>query len=204
MWESRTRELGGGRIRRVDLLRSDVPLSFGEVAGLWRDDAKFREFFISELRDAPFQAYFWETPPVTEDSLAEAFEFVLVDSAELRTVSPDEWSFRDQLEGDPDGSGVAAFWNIGRDALLVAPRLRAPAVAYTHLAVFAREAPLAQQHGFWAAVGAALQALVGPRPVWLSTSGLGVHWLHVRLDSYPKYYTYAPYRDECFRHSRGK
>ena len=29
---------------------------------------------------------------------------------------------------------------------------------------------------------------------WLSTSGLGVYWLHVRLDSYPKYYTYRPYK----------
>jgi len=29
---------------------------------------------------------------------------------------------------------------------------------------------------------------------WLSTSGLGIAWLHVRLDERPKYYTHAPYR----------
>lgn len=33
-----------------------------------------------------------------------------------------------------------------------------------------------------------------PVPLWVSTSGLGVSWLHVRLDSRPKYYTYAPYK----------
>lgn len=30
--------------------------------------------------------------------------------------------------------------------------------------------------------------------LWCSTSGLGVYWLHIRLDQYPKYYTYRPYK----------
>jgi len=30
--------------------------------------------------------------------------------------------------------------------------------------------------------------------LWISTAGLGVTWLHVRIDSSPKYYTHAPYR----------
>jgi hypothetical protein len=29
---------------------------------------------------------------------------------------------------------------------------------------------------------------------WLSTSGLGVSWLHMRLDSTPKYYNWQPYK----------
>ena len=28
------------------------------------------------------------------------------------------------------------------------------------------------------------------RSVWLSTSGMGVSWLHVRIDQVPKYYTF--------------
>ena len=32
-------------------------------------------------------------------------------------------------------------------------------------------------------------------PVWLSTAGGGVAWLHVRLDDRPKYYSYAPYKN---------
>ena len=31
-------------------------------------------------------------------------------------------------------------------------------------------------------------------PVWTSTSGLGVYWLHVRLDSRPKYYQHQPFK----------
>jgi hypothetical protein len=30
--------------------------------------------------------------------------------------------------------------------------------------------------------------------VWMSTSGLGVHWVHMRMDSNPKYYSHKPYK----------
>ena len=35
---------------------------------------------------------------------------------------------------------------------------------------------------------------VGIKPVWLSTAGAGVSWLHVGLDDRPKYYGFGPYR----------
>lgn len=38
-------------------------------------------------------------------------------------------------------------------------------------------------------------ARLGVRPVWLSTAGMGVSWLHVRLDARPKYYGFAAYRE---------
>ena len=31
---------------------------------------------------------------------------------------------------------------------------------------------------------------------WLSTHGLGVSYLHVRIDKYPKYYSFTEYRKE--------
>ncbi len=36
--------------------------------------------------------------------------------------------------------------------------------------------------------------MIGHTPLWLSTAGGGVAWLHVRLDSRPKYYGYSPYK----------
>jgi hypothetical protein len=30
--------------------------------------------------------------------------------------------------------------------------------------------------------------------MWVSTSGLGVYWLYIRLDSFPKYYNFQPYK----------
>ncbi|HJK90133.1 MAG TPA: hypothetical protein RMH85_01225 [Polyangiaceae bacterium LLY-WYZ-15_(1-7)] len=34
----------------------------------------------------------------------------------------------------------------------------------------------------------------GRGTLWVSTSGGGVPWLHLRLDSSPKYYRHRPYR----------
>jgi hypothetical protein len=74
---------------------------------------------------------------------------------------------------------------------------------YSHLAAFCRGASPAQvQAVLRMAVTAYAQRLSdnnnkknspSSSPVWFSTSGLGVAWLHFRLDSRPKYYTYRPF-----------
>jgi hypothetical protein len=67
---------------------------------------------------------------------------------------------------------------------------------YGHLAAFVRGAPAEQREALWRTVGDALSRRLGAKPVWLSTAGAGVSWLHVRLDDRPKYYGHAPYRRE--------
>ena len=66
--------------------------------------------------------------------------------------------------------------------------------AYPHLATFIRAASADHKHALLSAIGSALVRRISDTPVWLSTAGLGVAWLHVRLDSRPKYYKYLPYR----------
>ena len=39
-----------------------------------------------------------------------------------------------------------------------------------------------------------MEARIDSNPLWLSTLGLGVAWVHIRLDRTPKYYQYAPDR----------
>jgi len=39
-----------------------------------------------------------------------------------------------------------------------------------------------------------MQKRINAKRVWLSTAGMGVSWLHVRLDDRPKYYGHRPYR----------
>jgi hypothetical protein len=70
---------------------------------------------------------------------------------------------------------------------------------YTDLANFCRQAPVHQVVALWQRVGEVYSQRLrksnqADGPVWLSTSGMGVAWLHVRLDQRPKYYTYAPYK----------
>ena len=93
---------------------------------------------------------------------------------------------------------VVTFPNLGADATLVVPCPIGERGCYWHLADFLRRGPVDQIDELWRCVAVAMNDRVGVRPVWLSTAGMGVAWLHIRLDDRPKYYGHAPYRhDAC-------
>ncbi len=123
--------------------------------------------------------------------MSQPFEFVVLDRPGLARC-PDPEAFAEHfVEGE---IGVASFPNLGGDAIMVVPSPVAESAAYGHLAAFVRLAPEAQRHAFWQSVGEAMARRIGAKPVWLSTAGAGVSWLHVRLDDRPKYYGFGPYR----------
>ena len=197
MWEAAVHQAPGGRVRRYVLQRDGaVAVPYAEVLRCWREDPTFRAFFAALLADAPYAAYRWETPPVTSASVGRPFEFVLVDDPGLQRP-PDPEAFAEHFTAGAAGPSIVAFPNLGNDAVLVVPRGDTSPSAYVHLASFVRGAPDAQKHDLWRAVAAALEERLGPRPLWLSTAGAGVAWLHVRLDSRPKYYAHRPYAREA-------
>jgi hypothetical protein len=181
--------LQDGRIQQIQILDEKQSLTYAQIVQKWQADEPFRTFFIGLLAEAPFAAYFWETPPVTKSTLERPFEFVLVNAPQLAQVPADRRTFAKYFIAEP----VVDFPNLRGDAHLVVACPQSAADDFAHLAIFSRHAPLAQQHYFWQRVGTAVSNQVGERPLWLSTSGLGVYWLHVRLDSQPKYYTFRPY-----------
>lgn len=192
MWTFRSEELtaAGGLWFAADF--NAKPATFADVLQGWQGDAAFRSMFNTLLADAPFSAFRWETPPVTSATLTRPFEFVLLDSPGLAR-SPDPNAFAEHFSGAGE-AGVVAFPNLGGDAILIVPCMTTVPSAYGHLAAFVREAPEPQRHALWQLVGEKMARRVGARPVWLSTAGGGVSWLHVRLDDRPKYYGFGPYR----------
>jgi hypothetical protein len=191
MWTAHTEQLERGRAIKTAVHHEAKPVAYAEVLRLWQDDAEFREWFLKLLADCPFSAFRWETPAITKATVNRPFEFVLLDSPGLART-PEVDAFAEHYARAADN--VVEFTNLGRDAILIVPCPLAAESAYGHLAAFVRHAPPAQQHTLWARVGAAMRQRVSHKPVWLSTAGAGVSWLHVRLDDRPKYYGYAPYR----------
>lgn len=165
-------------------------LTFDDVVRGWREREDFRLFWCSSLRNAPFDAYAWECPPVTANTLSRGFDCVFVASPLLARMPADSQAFAEHFR--PDQS-VATFANLGGDAVLVAPSPADGGDNYSHLASFVATAPASQQDALWKAVGEACNRRIGTKPVWISTAGLGVAWLHVRLDDRPKYYRHTPY-----------
>ncbi|QDU19736.1 DUF6940 family protein [Urbifossiella limnaea] len=133
----------------------------------------------------------WETPSVTADTVSRPFEYVVLDTPGLARAADPE-AFAEYFPRAADG--VVEFTNLGGDAVLIAPSPVADRSAYGHLGAFVRHAPETQRDALWRAVGEAMARRIGAKPVWLSTAGAGVPWLHVRLDDRPKYYGFAPYR----------
>jgi hypothetical protein len=201
MWTLRGERLADGRILKVAVGLDSSPVSFAEVLRRWQHDADFRSAFMAPLADAPFSAFRWETPPITLTTMNRPFEFVLLDSPSLAR-EPDPDAFAEHFGGAAEG-GVIEFPNPRKDAILVVPRPDGPPSAYGHLAAFVRQAPEPQRHALWESVGGAMGRRLGAAPVWLSTAGAGVPWLHVRLDDRPKYYGYGPYRESAFQEGAG-
>ncbi len=192
MWTTRLNQIDG-HTTAVAVSDASGALSYGEAIDLWRENAGFRTWFAMTLKQSTFEAFFWETPPVTSQTLGRPFEFVLVESSALARSKPDPSPFQSQFAAR-GGDEVLTFPNLGGDAILVVPAPVAEAGCYTHLAQFLRHAPESQVDTLWHRTGQAMHDRVTNRPTWLSTAGLGVSWLHLRLDTRPKYYRHAPFK----------
>jgi hypothetical protein len=191
MWDSRLEILKDESTHKYQFDRGGTPASCSQVFEAWQDDEEFRSVFRAALARAPFSAFRWETPPVTSATISQPFECVVLDSPWLATP-PDTSAFADHFDSMPHRD-VIAFPNLSGDAHLIVPCPRGSLIAYSHLAAFLREAPEEQQDSLWQLVGREMSNRIGDNPLWLSTAGDAVAWLHVRLDRRPKYYHHPPY-----------
>lgn len=194
MWEAKSESLHCSA-KKITVTWNGETVGVGSAFELCSaSDGAFRASLIRELRNASFAAYFWEMPPITRSSLERPFEFVLTEARALVGAAPDVTAFAEYFTRDDDGDGVVTFQNLGGDATLLAPCPFALPEAYVHLAAFVRGAPEAQVHALFRCLACEALSRVASEPMWISTAGAGVYWLHVRLDSRPKYYQYGPYR----------
>jgi hypothetical protein len=180
---------------KFQIQEKESVLSFGDVIEYWTSDDQFRSFYCSLIVDSGFSSYVWETPPITISHLTRLFEFVLI-SSPIRSGSPDRDTYAQYFNMNAGDNGVVVFDNLGKDALLVVPSPYESSIDYSDLAAFFKNAPEIQHHALWRMVGRSVRQRLGVQPLWISVAGGGIAWLHVRIDTYPKYYRYAPYRAE--------
>ena len=195
MWQSQVETLQSKRIQKFVIFVNQQQLTYKQVIELWQADSSFCSFFNSLLADNSFDAYFWETPPITLSTIDRKFEFVLVDNPRFKKIAPNPHPFKKYFVSTPINQDIVTFPNLRQDATLIVPCPSVDNSAYTHIANFVRQAPLSQQIALWKTVGEVLKQNLNQKPIWVSTSGLGVYWLHLRLDSYPKYYHFKPYKN---------
>jgi hypothetical protein len=152
--------------------------------------------FLTEIIRQYSSPIFWECVPVNQNNVDTLpFEFVLLEAPEFSSLQADGSSFADHFDLN---KRVVTFENLGRDALLVAPcpSDKIHSKWMINLQSFVARAPDDLIEEFWEQIGEGMNRRLSETtdPIWLSTSGLGVYWLHARIDSTPKYYHWRPYR----------
>jgi hypothetical protein len=165
------------------------------------------ETLLSALQQAltyDFEAVFWECAPTTAaDFPTQAFEFVVLPAPALALRRVNMSPFREKFAQD-NGSGVVAFSNLGGDSTLVVPCPRNAQQTdvvenvvsinlkqmshMTHLSAFLRGGEPQHVRRMWARLGAEVAAVFASAASasstskrWVSTSGLGVSLLHLRV-----------------------
>lgn len=169
-------------------------LNFDRLLHLLSENAEFCQWLSGLITDSRFDAVFWECPPLSSYSLPGAAEFALITAPGLATANADPSPFADIFH-DCGAAEVVQFTNLGGDAQLISPQPAPETRSAAHLKSWLEQASTAQQTALWHDVGSFVAANVDQNPRWLSTSGLGVYWTHIRWDSQPKYYQHRPYRN---------
>jgi hypothetical protein len=166
-------------------------LTRGEFWTALETDKGLRALMTETLRNVPFDAFFWETVPLSPERMDARFECVVVDAPRLAAAQASPDALADYFSSST--ASVVSFPNLAGDSMLVAPSPTSG--TYGHLAAFLRQAPTEETEALWTKVAAEVAAWLGTRslPLWVSTSGLAIPWLHIRLDARPKYYGYEPY-----------
>ena len=196
-WQFHREEIDSNVLRYSYLDGDGCSLSFKQVMELWADvpsdGSLFRGFHCQVLSDIPFAAYKWETPVVDTARQDRPFEFVALNAPHLDRPQ-DQTAFQNKFDDTDDDKLTIAFPNLGKNAVLVVPRPSGSDVNYCHLASFLSTCSASEESSLWRQVGLSMLERISNKPVWLSTAGGGVAWLHIRLDDRPKYYGYREFR----------
>lgn len=118
-------------------------LALGDVLGLLRHDATFTDAFLSEIREAPFDALFWETPAPTGSTRGCPVQM----PPRRRARAGSRRARPRTLGGSPARRRAERHRRLpdpGRGGEFVVPAPLGRHGASRHLAAFVRAAPAAQ------------------------------------------------------------
>ncbi len=177
------------------------------LLSIGKDSSHLIQQFNNVLKDVSsvYNAFFFETKGVSSFNASEKqFEFVLVNAESLYRFTRGRGaegydSFSEHLDC-PSETTCCAFPNLTRSSVLIAPKPQSDQMNfYTDLASFVKNTSGEEATMLWQMVTREYIKALDMSPSqsrWLSTSGTGVPWLHVRIDNTPKYYTFAEFKKD--------
>lgn len=184
---------------RFKIEENNKLLTFQEVFDNWAGNEAFSLFYIKALVGLGFEEFFWEHPAVNTAYLSKPYECIILKSKRFATRQVNEKAFADYIYTD---NKAVVFSNLGKNAKLVVPTKLSDPDIYRNIGFFIKYAELSQVQEQFKKVGeTVLDEIEAGKLIWLNTAGAAVIWLHIRLDTKPKYYKTKPYKTPNFLHS---
>jgi ribosomal protein L18E len=143
---------------------------------------------INVLKNIPFEYYMIRSPLSIQKG---KLSFNVIDKTkQLSKMKIDTKTYKKYFKTDKD---VAVFMNLTNDTILIVPKiLKSKKInknIYLNISTFSRNAPLEQQINLWKEVFKQLKKChKNKKDCYLNTHGLGIGWLHIRIDETPKHY----------------
>ena len=157
---------------------------WSEVLNNWENGIPFT--YPDRLKNG--EKFHWNTSPLTKTMDTTYLEKFKENKALPKRQNKN--AFKDKLDEaeKKQTSYATAFPNLSGDTILVVPMPR-KGKSYATIKDFVDNAPAKQQQELWKLVAKQAKKQVKKfGKVWISTHGLGVPYLHVRIASQPKYY----------------
>ncbi|ACH46891.1 unknown [Feldmannia species virus] len=128
---------------------------------------------------------FWETSRISADGSSTFKQKQVAASRDLpMSMVGDSSAFTKYLYGQ---TSPVSFYNLNRTAVLVAP----PDTGknFAHLGLFYKNSTTQERKQLWRKVAEEIMKKIRKgESVYVSTHGTNIPWLHIRLDTVPKYY----------------
>jgi len=130
--------------------------------------------------------FMWNTSVIKENGKSK-FKENFKESDKLPKTQ--NWSVFSSYINKSKNKYVTSFLNLNKDTLLVIP-MPQNGKNYATLKDFCDNASKTQQIIFWQEVSKLIKKKIieNKKPIWVSTHGLGVPYMHVRISNSPKYY----------------
>lgn len=131
------------------------------------------------------QPFIWKSSKISSDENTPFKEEFI---AEPRLNVEQNYSAFSQYINKSKNKNVIDFANLSGDTILVVPMPKKNK-NFSNIKEFIDNATLTQQKALWKRVATITRKLLKENKyVWISTHGLGVPYLHVRISTTPKYY----------------
>ena len=180
------------KFKRINIVYKGKHLTFRKLLKLWITDKDFCVFFTKLLGSKTKSKYRFESPKLTKTNLNKKAFFIVYNEPELSSTANPKGIYPVGfiLELKKCETKINALLIPGKGGMEHPERMIIPCRPVAHIGQLNRQ-PKKLIHDMWKlAAIAAIQKFNENKTAFISTHGLGIPWLHIRIEEFPVHYKY--------------